>query len=116
MNTCTRCLTGSINARVNWWTRPFTAFLAQAIITGISTGLGLLVHNQFDKDGISGTQGLLAYIACVITSMLGIYTLFYVMLGWGGGMLATDHQIEEADMYYYFKGKTMDTTDVHLLG
>lgn len=74
------------------------------IIVGCSVGFADVSRRAFDAYGPANASSFFVFLAVVMSGMFGLHTLFYITLGWGGGMLANKPAIEAASFDYFFYG------------
>jgi hypothetical protein len=83
---------------------PFSAFVVNGLVVGISTGLGSYTHKMID-DGNFDLLYSVIYMITASSIMIVLHTLLYFTIGYGGGMLATveTSDVKQRSLRTYFK-------------
>jgi hypothetical protein len=82
-----------------------------AVIIGLSTGVADVARRGLDSGGEATAGGFFLYVFVVMVTAFLLHTLFYIVLGWGGGMLANKGEIEEASWSFFWTGSNTPADD-----
>ena len=98
MDRNTHCACCSVRGEI-----PFTAFTMNALIISISTAIGTIVKEEYDKDGDRTAASFFLYLTIVFFTVIAIHSLSMFSCAFGGGMLSDpSHKLIPSANYYLY--------------
>lgn len=106
MNRNTQCACCNVRGEI-----PFTAFTMNALIISISTAIGTVVKEEYDKDGDRTVAAFFLYLTIVFFTVIAIHSFSMFSCAFGGGMLSNPSYKLIPSVNYYLYGTQYNPFD-----